>query len=318
MCKKQKFSWGLLSLIVFIYVLNSSRFSGLPDGELTLVSHRGVHQTFSREDLTHETCTAERIFPPKHAYIENTIESLRAAHQFGAEFIEIDIHPTIDGEFVVFHDWTLDCRTEGRGRVRDQALNTLKKLDIGYGYTADGGITYPLRGQYIGGMPTLNEVLDTFQNVKFIINIKSRSKSEAQKLLSYLDDKHMTRLSFSGHTNPLSEIQMAYPETIVLSRAQSKQCLKGYVLTAWLNIIPKACHNTYVPVPSNYRWIMWGWPHKFEKRLNRVGSRSLLMGPYVGTGSTGIDSLDMLAVVPKDYKGLVWTNKIEVMGPALK
>ena len=29
-----------------------------------LIAHRGVHQNFSREGLTNDTCTAERIFPP--------------------------------------------------------------------------------------------------------------------------------------------------------------------------------------------------------------------------------------------------------------
>jgi glycerophosphoryl diester phosphodiesterase len=41
-------------------------------------------------------------------------------------------------------------------------MTSLKKLDIGYGYTADGGKTYPFRGKAIGLMPTLTEVLQAF------------------------------------------------------------------------------------------------------------------------------------------------------------
>ena len=37
--------------------------------------------------------------------------------------IEIDVHPTTDGQFAVFHDWTLDCRTNGAGVTR--VINTV-------------------------------------------------------------------------------------------------------------------------------------------------------------------------------------------------
>jgi glycerophosphoryl diester phosphodiesterase len=62
----------------------------------TLVAHRGVHQTHpGREDgVTNETCTAELIDPPRHAYIENTIPSMAAAFAASADAVEIDIHRT--------------------------------------------------------------------------------------------------------------------------------------------------------------------------------------------------------------------------------
>ncbi len=64
----------------------------------------------------------------------------------GADMVEIDVAPTADGQMAVFHDWTVDCRTEGKGNVRDKTMAELKQLDPGYGYTADGGKTFPLRG----------------------------------------------------------------------------------------------------------------------------------------------------------------------------
>lgn len=318
MRKRRIFGIGLLVALASLYGLNASWIAGAPDGDITLVSHRGVHQTFSRDGLTNETCTAARIFPPAHPYVENSLESFAAAIDFGAEVIELDIHPTIDGEFVVFHDWTLECRTEGTGRTRDHDVATLQALDIGYGYTADGGQTFPLRGKYIGAMPTLNTVLSEFPDIHFIINIKSRSEKEANALLSYVAPHDWARLSVSGHIKPLSIIQAAKPDIVALSRSETKACLKGYVLTGWYGGMPKSCHNTYVPVPSNYRHFIWGWPHRFEKRLNAVGSRSLLMGSYAGMGSSGIDDLEAVGVVPINYTGLVWINKIETVGPILK
>jgi len=314
---RHKFGIGLLGILGVVYVYNASWIAGPPSGEMTLISHRGVHQTFSREGLTNTTCTAERIFPIEHQYIENTTESFTAAIGYGADMIELDVHPTIDGEFVVFHDWTLECRTDGTGRVRDHELASLKALDIGHGYTFDNGQTFPLRGKLFGAMPTLDEVLSEFPDTRFIINIKSRSKAEAIALLNYIEPDIFSRLSFSGHASPLSLIQTERSDIVALSRAQSKACLKNYVLTGWFGNMPKPCHRAYVPVPANFRWGIWGWPNRFEKRLNAVGSRSMLMGPYKGTGSTGIDTPDMTSLIPKTYTGLVWTNKIEVTGPAL-
>jgi hypothetical protein len=64
----------------------------------------------------------------------------------GADLVEIDVAPTPTGNGV-FHDWTVDCRTEGKGEVRAATMAELKQLDPGYGYTADGGKTFPLRGK---------------------------------------------------------------------------------------------------------------------------------------------------------------------------
>ena len=96
-----------------IYLANASWLADAPDGVPGVLAHRGVHQTFSREGLTRDTCTATRIDPPTNPFLENTIPSMRASFAAGASAIEVDVHPTTDGEFAVFHDWTLDCRTNG-------------------------------------------------------------------------------------------------------------------------------------------------------------------------------------------------------------
>jgi glycerophosphoryl diester phosphodiesterase len=97
-------------------------------------------------DVRNDTCTAARMLPPEHDYLENTIASMEASFKAGADIVEFDVHPTTDGHFAVFHDWTLDCRTNGKGVTREHSLQELKTLDIGYGYTADGGKTFPFRG----------------------------------------------------------------------------------------------------------------------------------------------------------------------------
>jgi glycerophosphoryl diester phosphodiesterase len=72
---------------------------------------------------------------------------MQAAALMGADMVEIDIAPTADGKIAVFHDWTVDCRTQGKGETRAKTLAELQALDPGYGYTADGGRNFPLRGK---------------------------------------------------------------------------------------------------------------------------------------------------------------------------
>ncbi len=285
---------------------------------MTLLSHRGVHQTFHRENLTNDTCTAARIFTPEHSYVENTLTAFQAAIDNGADWIEFDIHPTTDGEFAVFHDWELDCRTDGSGRVRDHSSIYLKALDIGHGYTSDNGATFPFRGKHIGSMPMLRDVLSEFPEIHFMINFKGRSKTQAEDLLKYLDDSDWKRLSVLGHINPVSIVQRAKPEVPAITKQQSKTCLKAYLLKGWSGYVPTSCYNMIIPVPLNYRHLAWGWPYKFEKRLNAVGSRSMLVGAYKDGSAGGTDSHKDWAKVPENYTGIVWTNKIEVIGPLMK
>ena len=317
MKKRRIIAIGLGLFVAVVYLVNASWIAGVPKGEMSLLAHRGVHQTYHREGLTNTTCTAERIDPPAHAFIENTIPSIQAAIEAGADIIELDIKLTTDSEIVVFHDETLGCRTEGTGKTHHKSLAYLKSLDIGYGYTADGGKTYPFRGQFIGAMPTLREVLTAFPETHFMVNLKHSKASEGETYRDYITPADASRLGLIGPNRAVVPVITAYPDMVLQTRQNVKACLKGYALTGWYGGMPESCKNSYVPVPSNLRHFIWGWPHRFEKRLHAVGSRSMLLGPYDGVGSVGLDELEQLSVIPKNYKGIVFTNKIEVIGPEL-
>lgn len=162
-----------------LYFANASWLAPLPENtRIRFIAHRSVHQIFDRTGLNNNSCTAKQIARPVHTLLENTLASMRAAFAAGAEVVELDVHPTKDNRFAVFHDRTLQCRTNGTGRARDHLLAELKALDIGYGYTADGGATFPLRGKGVGLMPSLDEVFDAFPDRRFLINFKSHDARE--------------------------------------------------------------------------------------------------------------------------------------------
>ena len=50
-----------------------------------VLAHRGVHQTFSAVGIDAHTCTAARIDPPTHDLLENTLPSMQAAFEAGAD-----------------------------------------------------------------------------------------------------------------------------------------------------------------------------------------------------------------------------------------
>ena len=61
---------------------------------------------------------------------ENSLLAFRNAAAMGADYLELDVHLTRDGEVVVIHDPTLDRTTTGAGPVRDRTLAELAPLRL--------------------------------------------------------------------------------------------------------------------------------------------------------------------------------------------
>lgn len=61
---------------------------------------------------------------------ENTIPAFELAGEKGYWGVECDIHVTKDGQFVVFHDDTLDRMTNVKGFIKDYNLEELLKIEI--------------------------------------------------------------------------------------------------------------------------------------------------------------------------------------------
>lgn len=304
---------------LLLWVGNTSLFSA--GGETRLLAHRGVHQTFDVALVDNETCTASVIDTPSHGYLENTIPAMQAAFRAGADVVELDVHLTPDGQLAAFHDWTLGCRTNGRGVTQDTSMAELKALDIGYGYTADSGETFPFRGKGIGLMPTLTEVLEAFPNNRFLVNYKSNRADEGAALVTLLAGQPLLRApvwGVYGGEQPTRTAIAGTPGLRGYDKSSVKACLLRYVLLGWSGHVPDACHNTLLPLPANIAPWIWGFPHRLTTRLKAAGTDVILLGDWVGGSSSGIDSPAELDRVPRNFDGFVWTNRIEEVGPALR
>jgi len=310
-----------------------------------VVAHRGVYQTYGREGLDNETCTATRIQNTGHTYLENTTASIRKAFELGATMVEFDIHPTTEGEgkedqMVVFHDWTLDCRTEARCSdgckcenntcvTHLQPLAYLKSLDLGYGYTYDGGKTFPFRGHYKGQMPTLEEVLDLlleFPDKKLTLNQKDKFKRTTDIFLRIVSKYPLDvrrRIYFEYYDFDQQKFKdLEIQEAIYQSAGPVKPCLKKYLLYGWTGVYPKECSNTKFFIPlheslgrlskalDSYKVVdvLWGWPKKFIERAHEHGTKVYI---------SQVESReDLEKVLPLPIDGIM-TDKIEVIGPLL-
>jgi glycerophosphoryl diester phosphodiesterase len=312
---------GVAAFAVTVSLINASWIAPVPKGPRVLVAHRGLAQQFDRAGVGRDSCTATRIRPSEHDFIENTLRSMTNARHFGAGAIELDVHPTKDGQMVVFHDWTLDCRTNGRGPVRETTLAELKRLDVGYGYTADGGRTFPLRGRGVGGMPTVEEALREMPGMRFFFNFKSRDPGDADALVAAFRRAGMEidgKYAFYGHPAVTRRLKTLVPGVWTFWKGEMRACLADYAKIGWTSYVPESCRNTTVAVPLNYQWAIWGWPNRFLARMEKAGTRVILMGPYEKGEIAGIERAEQLEDVPRDFRGYLWIEDFYAVGRALE
>ena len=309
--------------LLVLTVLNASWLAPQPSGAPILVAHRGIHQNFDYAGIDPQTgCLAQQIEQPVHDYIENTTRSMAKAQQMGAQVVEVDIAPTKDGRIAVFHDRALDCRTEARGKTSDLSMADLKALDIGYGYTADGGKTFPLRGTGTGAMPTLEEALITLPRTPIIFNLQSSDTAEAELLAAALEatGRDVAKIGdvFYGKPQAVARMAELYPDNWAWDRASAERCGRDYVLLGWSTYLPASCRGQTMIVPLDRQWAFWGWPNRLIARMEEHGGRVLVVGPGGDAMPDGLVLPEQLTQIPNSYNGYVWVEDIWTLGPALR
>ncbi len=300
-----------IALLLLTYFAQRPFRAAQPAAEFTLIAHRGVHQTYHRDGLTNETCTAERIDTPRHEFLENTLPSMRAALAAGAGRVEIDVHRTLDQDLVVFHDWTLDCRTEGAGDTRDHSLAQIKALDAGYGYTADGGKTFPFRGKHIGAIPSFREVLLALPDARFMIDQKDRSAVTTALIAAQVREipGAVERICLNSNAARNAQFfELLGTQTCVIANKDSiKRCLVDYMGSGWYGTWPESCRGQNLIVKDNgIMRVLWGWPGTFIERAHAGGARI-----YVWTDDAS-RAEDLRAT---GFDGVI-TDRIEDWAPA--
>jgi glycerophosphoryl diester phosphodiesterase len=145
-------------------------------------------------------------------YPENTMPSFRAAAGAGAEYFELDVHMTVDGEIVVSHDESLERNCGRAGAIRELEWSQIAQADAGYAFTIDGGATHPFRGQGIA-IPRLADVLAEFPGVRVLIEVKQKSPSLVAAMLAVIESAAASRrvLIASELQAPIDELRRLAP-----------------------------------------------------------------------------------------------------------
>ena len=102
-----------------------------------------------------------RGYPAK--FPENSLAGFRyvVAHQIDG--VEFDVHLTSDRIPVIMHDETIDRTTDGTGRIVDYTLAELRQFKLSNGES----------------IPTLDELLDVFENKDVWINLEFKTDNIA-------------------------------------------------------------------------------------------------------------------------------------------
>jgi glycerophosphoryl diester phosphodiesterase len=106
---------------------------------------------------------------------ENTLPAIRKAIAMGYDYVEMDIHYTLDGVPVLMHDDWVNRTTNGFGPVSLCSLAALQKLDAG----AHAGPEF--KGTRV---PTLEQALQLMQGkIKLYLDQKQPARPELIRLL---------------------------------------------------------------------------------------------------------------------------------------
>ena len=142
------------------------KYNHLKGDDFTIIAHRG----------------ASAYYP------ENTLPSFEGAIAMGADMVELDVQLSSDKEVVVFHDEKISHCTNGRGRVSDHTLASLKKLDAGSWFDKKFKNTK---------IPALAEVLDICKN-KIAVNIEIKTEAVGRMFFGGIEEKCLKIVEQAG------------------------------------------------------------------------------------------------------------------------
>ncbi len=91
-----------------------------------------------------------------------------------------------------------------------------------------------------------------------------------------------------------------------------KSALIKYELLGFTGYIPAELHNIELHLPLKYAEFLWGWPHNFIQCMDSVNTRVVIVAGN-GKWSEGFDTKESLGIIPNDYSGYVWTNRIDII-----
>lgn len=135
-----------------------------------------------------------------HERPENTLPAFELGLELGADVLELDVHPSRDGVFVVSHDPTGERMCGVARAIADCDWPDIARWDAGTGYVdRDGKRSLAGAGFH---PPRFEEVLEAFPGACCNVDVKDAQTPELEKLLAaignYQAEQRVLLTSFSG------------------------------------------------------------------------------------------------------------------------
>ena len=164
-----------------------------------------------------------------HEAPENTLPAFRLSAEHGFDSIETDLQVTSDGHFVLFHDDTIDDKSDGTGTIASHTLAELKALDFGSWFSPE----------FVGTkIATLEEMLECCYNLGIAVALElkvSLTWAQIKEVLSIIKKYRMEgNVSFCGflYRNYIQLLLLERTATIALTQASIGDNTKARLLQA--------------------------------------------------------------------------------------
>lgn len=226
---------------------------------------------------------------------ENTLPAFERALADGANSLEIDVHPTADGHFVVAHDPDGERMAGVSEHIRTSTLDQIKKWNVAVGTGR--------RDLDEHTVPTLSETLEAFPDIPLSIDLKPDEPDAVPPLLEVVArhgaEDRVTLASFS--TRVVQRMRdLGYPGRTTLSKLE----------VGLLRFLPMAIARRFVSgnsahIPVEHSGIRLD-SRRFIARCRALGLRVdywVVDDPeearrLLDLGATGIMSDDPAAIAP--------------------
>ena len=178
---------------------------------------------------------------------ENSLEAIESAIKMGVDVVELDVHRTVDGALVICHDKTINRTTNGKGKIAELTLDSIRNCRLRAGHNA---VT-----RY--KMPTLEEALDLCKG-RVMINL-DKAVNYYDQIMDMLVARNMADqvIMKSSKTAPYMkkffakhDVNMLYMPIVnynTKSWAKHEAMFGGYLETDLLFIAFEMCWDGSLP-----------------------------------------------------------------------
>ena len=149
------------------------------------------------------------------AYPENTLTAFKAAIDIRADWVELDIHKTKDGQLVVSHDATTKRNGDKDLIIANSTFEDLKQVDVATGFRKKHNLTFAQCP--VQHMPLLREALELImqqKNTRLSIHPKTDCVPEALAIVKAAEAEKMVGFN-SLNLKYMSDVKDLAPETPV-------------------------------------------------------------------------------------------------------